>query len=1079
MEPALLAFGRRAAVGRVRQGVLILVLLAAVPRTGSGQPLPSVADSAYNSVLSRFKHDHPKVTVLLGDWGTPVAVDGKLAVGSRAASTEELAYLFFNQNKDIFRMTNPHEELQPSQRTHDPTRHLWFDQWYHGVRVKSGAIGVHFDSTKSITGLSSGYFPDITLDPVPKLPGSIAENIALTVVRDSVSPSAVVIHKELVVFPMTLIGPDHTYRLAWSVVIDGGDKLPGASTYFVDALTGKLFSVEPGGVVDRAMESQGTPIRPSRDSLGTNTHSDTTPPTQTQDARKVTPKLIPQRPSQPDSRSADSSRTSPRARESPDTTLQLIPATRTKPHSTETAANLNNEAGATPAGFSLLPDNDPGWTTVLFEDFEGTFPPPSGQWDRTADPSGTATWDDVNCISYSGDWSGWCAGTTYSCEHDYPNSIHSWMTGHFSGSDAYDCRFSFYYNNQIYDNADFCFFGSSTDNVTYDGYYMLAPSAGWTYVNYFLTSCVAQPNAWIDYEFQSDTLYTDLGTYVDDIRVELMHLPDLQCTTPSGWQNNIVISSTYGSYTQASQLYAGQTYYVNFAWTNSGNAWAGTHTARLYRDGDLIMWSQVEGQLGSGVTAFVSDEPYVFPAGTFTLSLRLDEYDTEVVEYDETNNECTLGITVGCSAGGPALGEGCSLVGGTGFYKDELHTSCTGTGTAFEMRDRTTLAHGNSITTHFAQGSTLPGPIATDADNVWDNSSQCAAVDAQEYSRLAVEYMHEVLAREGWDTHDAAMKNTIDYAVGGCTPDLASGTIPIAQFWNQQVEFCYPGNDPERRSAAGCLDQVGHEWAHGITFKESGLQVTKEPGALNESFSNMFGAAVSGYGTNVQYDFDQWILGEYIRTTDVSGVAWMHEPRLGPGSRPDTYLDFAHGWQDPVNCIPDADDNDNCYTHSNAGVMDKMFYLFAEGGRHNNITVLGVGVDLAMQIMYLANRDYWYSGYTFAESEIGVVSAAAIMDPTGVAGYRARRAYAAVGVICGCASDPNCDGVTNASDVVLTIDRAFRGVSPTVDAPCPFERTDLNCDGASDVLDVTLAINVAFRGAPAASVFCSRGVLLN
>jgi hypothetical protein len=76
---------------------------------------------------------------------------------------------------------------------------------------------------------------------------------------------------------------------------------------------------------------------------------------------------------------------------------------------------------------------------------------------------------------------------------------------------------------------------------------------------------------------------------------------------------------------------------------------------------------------------------------------------------------------------------------------------------------------------------------------------------------------------------------------------------------------------------------------------------------------------------------------------------------------------------------------------------------------------------------------------------------------------------------CNCHADPQCDGVHDILDVVLTVNRAFRG-SPMIEF-CPAHpevdgRTDVDCSGATDVIDVIKMIDVAFRGADAATKFC-------
>jgi hypothetical protein len=74
---------------------------------------------------------------------------------------------------------------------------------------------------------------------------------------------------------------------------------------------------------------------------------------------------------------------------------------------------------------------------------------------------------------------------------------------------------------------------------------------------------------------------------------------------------------------------------------------------------------------------------------------------------------------------------------------------------------------------------------------------------------------------------------------------------------------------------------------------------------------------------------------------------------------------------------------------------------------------------------------------------------------------------------CPCHGDPQCDGVPNVQDVVLTVDVAFRGSAPVFDPSCPRERTDVNCDTYSSVLDVVKVVNVAFRGWGPDTTFCA------
>lgn len=60
------------------------------------------------------------------------------------------------------------------------------------------------------------------------------------------------------------------------------------------------------------------------------------------------------------------------------------------------------------------------------------------------------------------------------------------------------------------------------------------------------------------------------------------------------------------------------------------------------------------------------------------------------------------------------------------------------------------------------------------------------------------------------------------------------------------------------------LDVVAHELTHAVTEHTANLEYQDESGALNESFSDIFGAMV---------DRDDWEAGEDIYTPNIAGDA--------------------------------------------------------------------------------------------------------------------------------------------------------------------------------------------------------------
>lgn len=77
---------------------------------------------------------------------------------------------------------------------------------------------------------------------------------------------------------------------------------------------------------------------------------------------------------------------------------------------------------------------------------------------------------------------------------------------------------------------------------------------------------------------------------------------------------------------------------------------------------------------------------------------------------------------------------------------------------------------------------------------------------------------------------------------------------------------------------------------------------------------------------------------------------------------------------------------------------------------------------------------------------------------------------------CDCHADPSgCDVFRDITDVVQTINVAFRNFAPILDpnAGCPYQTTDLNCSTTTDVVDVVKMIGVAFRNSNPVTEICN------
>ncbi len=291
------------------------------------------------------------------------------------------------------------------------------------------------------------------------------------------------------------------------------------------------------------------------------------------------------------------------------------------------------------------------------------------------------------------------------------------------------------------------------------------------------------------------------------------------------------------------------------------------------------------------------------------------------------------------------------------------------------------MPDGNNIQTAIA-GISLPGTLATDANNIWDNAAtQAPAVDAHMYTGLMYDWMLSVFNRNSFDDFGSSMYASVNYSAEGDDNAYWNGSRIV--IWSWSVGW---------NSLAGCPDVIAHEWGHAITDYESNLVYRFESGALNESFSDMVGAAFEFMHDTL--DAPDWLMGE---NGTIAGTPFrdMENPHLY--GQPDYFGTTDVYWYDISGCTP-SDANDYCGVHVNSGVGNKWFYLLTEGGIHHGVTVAGIGLEGAMKIAYRANAFYWTSSSNYHQAALSTLSSADDLDPTHGWREQALKAWHAVGV---------------------------------------------------------------------------------
>jgi Zn-dependent metalloprotease len=164
------------------------------------------------------------------------------------------------------------------------------------------------------------------------------------------------------------------------------------------------------------------------------------------------------------------------------------------------------------------------------------------------------------------------------------------------------------------------------------------------------------------------------------------------------------------------------------------------------------------------------------------------------------------------------------------------------------------------------------------------------------------------------------------------------------------------------------LDVIAHELTHGVTQFTAGLEYSLQPGALNESFSDVFGCLVKQYAAQQQADEDEtkWLIGagalmprwgRALRSLKAPGTAWEGDDQP---SNMDGYVD-----------LPDNNDpnNDNGGVHINSGIPNHAFYLAA--------TALGgFAWERVGRVWYVTLTDRLETGSKFPDAAEATVAVA-------------------------------------------------------------------------------------------------------
>lgn len=267
---------------------------------------------------------------------------------------------------------------------------------------------------------------------------------------------------------------------------------------------------------------------------------------------------------------------------------------------------------------------------------------------------------------------------------------------------------------------------------------------------------------------------------------------------------------------------------------------------------------------------------------------------------------------------------------------------------SFILHDKT---RGNGIHVLNANNSSNFGAAVefTDTDNYWDNTNAQmneAATDAYWGLQMTYDYFQQKHNRNSYDGNGSAV--------------LAYVHVNNNWFnasWNGSfIQFGDGNSNP-----LTAIDVAGHELAHGVTEYTADLVYAYEPGALNESFSDIFGTTVEYFGQGTGAD---WLIG---KTNFI--LRDMSNPKAY--NNPDTYEGIF--WEFSA--------FDNGGVHINSGVQNYWFYLLSEGGsgtndNNDNYSVSKIGMDTAGAIAYRNLAYYLTVTSQYYDARIGSILSA-------------------------------------------------------------------------------------------------------
>jgi subtilisin family serine protease len=271
----------------------------------------------------------------------------------------------------------------------------------------------------------------------------------------------------------------------------------------------------------------------------------------------------------------------------------------------------------------------------------------------------------------------------------------------------------------------------------------------------------------------------------------------------------------------------------------------------------------------------------------------------------------------------------------------------------------------------------LPGDIVRSESD--EPVADPAVNRAFDHAGTSWNFFNQVFKRESVDDHGRTLVSSVHYSQNY---DNA--------FWNGNQMVYGDGDGKIFQNFTNSLEVIAHELTHGVTQFSAQLPYQNEQGALNESFSDVFGSLVKQWSLGQTADEADWLIGVGILAPGVKGRALrdmanpgtaFDDPVLGKDEQPGHMKDY----------VQTTDDDGG--VHINSGIPNRAFVLAAKaiGGR---------AWDVTGKIWYVTLTERLTSSADFrkcAEQTISVARDLFADDPS--IAQKVAEAWVSVGVI--------------------------------------------------------------------------------